>query len=88
MEHQTKIANYLDQKTTEIDQLINQKERLLTLYEEETAIINQAVTKGINPNVKLKDSGVDWLGGNSIALGSEENALFYKNKNRFKRYRK
>ena len=62
-QEQTKIANYLDQKTTEIDQLISQKESLLKLYEEEkTAIINQAVTKGINPKVKLKDSGVDWLG--------------------------
>ncbi|MCF6295018.1 MAG: restriction endonuclease subunit S [Flavobacteriaceae bacterium] len=60
---QTAIANYLDQKTTEIDQLISQKETLLNLYEKEkTAIINQAVTKGINPNVKLKDSGVEWLG--------------------------
>ncbi len=60
---QTAIANYLDRKTAEIDQLIVQKERLLSLYEEEkTAIINQAVTQGINPDVKLKDSGIDWLG--------------------------
>lgn len=60
---QTTIANYLDSKTDEIDQLITQKERLLELYEEEkTAIINQAVTKGINPDVKFKDSGIDWLG--------------------------
>ena len=59
---QTTIANYLDRKTAEIDELITQKERLLKLYEEEkTAIINQAVTKGINPDVKLKDSGIDWL---------------------------
>lgn len=60
---QTAIANYLDRKTAEIDELIAQKERLLELYEEEkTAIINQAVTKGIDPDVKLKDSGIDWLG--------------------------
>jgi len=60
---QTVIANYLERKTVEIDELIAQKERLLELYEEEKiAIINQAVTKGINPNVKLKDSGIDWLG--------------------------
>ena len=59
---QTTIANYLDRKTAEIDKLIAQKERLLELYEEEkTAIINQAVTQGINPDVKLKESGVDWL---------------------------
>ena len=60
---QTAIANYLDHKTAEIDQLISQKEDLLCLYEEEkTAIINQAVTQGINPDVTLKNSGIDWLG--------------------------
>lgn len=60
---QTAIANYLDRKTTEIDELIADKKRLLELYEEEkTAIINQAVTKGINPEVSMKDSGIEWLG--------------------------
>ena len=60
---QTAIANYLDRKTAEIDELIAQKEHLIELYEEEkTAIINQAITKGIDPNAKLKDSGIDWLG--------------------------
>lgn len=63
LKEQTTIANYLDRKTSEIDQLIAQKEKLLCLYEEEkNAIINQAVTQGINPDVKLKDSGIDWLG--------------------------
>lgn len=62
-EEQTAIANYLDQKTTEIDQLIADKEKLVELYEEEkTAVINQAVIKGINPDVKYKDSGIEWLG--------------------------
>lgn len=62
-EEQTAIANYLDRKTTEIDELIADKKCLLELYEEEkTAIINQAVTKGINPNVPMKDSGIEWLG--------------------------
>lgn len=60
---QTAIAAYLDRKTAEIDELIADKKRLLELYEEEkTAIINQAVTKGINPDVKMKDSGIEWLG--------------------------
>lgn len=60
---QTAIANYLDRKTAEIDELIADKKRLLELYEEEkTAIINEAVTKGINPDVPLKDSGIEWLG--------------------------
>lgn len=63
VEEQTTITNYLGRKTAEIDELISQKERLIELYEEEkAAIINQAVTKGIDPNAKLKDSGVDWLG--------------------------
>lgn len=62
-EEQTAIAAYLDRKTAEIDELIADKKRLLELYEEEkTAIINQAVTKGINPDVPLKDSGIEWLG--------------------------
>lgn len=63
LEEQTAIANFLDRKTAEIDALIAQKERLLELYEEEkTAIINHAVTKGLDPNAEFKDSGVEWLG--------------------------
>jgi type I restriction enzyme S subunit len=62
LDEQIAIANYLDKKTAEIDELIKQKEELLLLFEEEKeATINQAVTKGINPNVKLKDSGIEWL---------------------------
>ncbi len=62
-QEQTAIAKYLDQKIAEINELIEQKERLLELYDEEkNAIINQAVTKGVDPNVKMKDSGIDWLG--------------------------
>lgn len=62
-EEQTAIASYLDRKTAEIDELIADKKHLLELYEEEkTAIINQAVTKGINPDVPMKDSGIEWLG--------------------------
>jgi len=60
---QQSITTFLDQKTTEIDQLIINKKRLLEFYEEEkTAVINQAVTKGINLDVPLKDSGIEWLG--------------------------
>lgn len=63
IEEQTSIASYLDRKTAEIDALIADKKRLLELYEEEkTAVINQAVTKGIDPKVKMKNSGIDWLG--------------------------
>lgn len=60
---QTAIANFLDEKTAKIDSLIEKKKKLIELYKEEkTALINQAVTRGINPNVKLKPSGIDWLG--------------------------
>lgn len=63
LNEQTAIANYLDQKTTQIDDLISKKQRLIELlHEERTAMINQAVTKGLNPNVKMKDSGIEWLG--------------------------
>ena len=62
-EEQITIAKYLDKKTAEIDQLIADKEQLVALYQEEkTALIKQAVTKGINPDVKLKESGIEWLG--------------------------
>lgn len=62
-EEQTAIAHYLDRKTTQIDQLINQKQRFIVLLQEErTAVINQAVTKGLDPMVKMKDSGIEWLG--------------------------
>ena len=60
---QTSITNFLDLKTSEIDEIIADKKRLLVLYEEEkTAIINQAVTNGLDPNVPMKDSGIEWLG--------------------------
>ncbi|MGE4403723.1 MAG: restriction endonuclease subunit S [Desulfobulbus sp.] len=60
---QTAIASFLDRKTAEIDQLIANKEKLIALYEEEkAAIINRAVTKGLDLKLKTKPSGVDWLG--------------------------
>lgn len=63
LEEQTTIANYLDHKTQQIDELIAKKEQLITLLQEErTAMINKAVTKGLNPNVSMKDSGIEWLG--------------------------
>lgn len=59
----TDIVAFLDRKTAQIDQLIARKEKLTAFYEEEkTAIINRAVTKGLDPKVKTKPSGVDWLG--------------------------
>lgn len=60
---QTKIAQYLDHQTAIIDQVILQKEKLIELLKEKRqAVINEAVTKGLNPNAKMKDSGIEWLG--------------------------
>jgi type I restriction enzyme S subunit len=60
---QTAIATYLDRKTAEIDRIIANKQKLIALYEEEKqTIINQAVTRGVDKTVKLKPSGVEWLG--------------------------
>jgi type I restriction enzyme S subunit len=60
---QQQIAKYLDHKTAQIDKLISDKEKLIELLKEErTAVINHAVTKGINPDAKMKDSGIEWLG--------------------------
>jgi restriction endonuclease S subunit len=60
---QKAIANFLDQKTAEIDGLIADKEKLIELLQEKRqAIISEVVTKGFNPNVKMKDSGVEWIG--------------------------
>src|SRR5690606_12841829 len=62
-EGQDLIANYLDQKTEEIDTLIRKKQRSIELLREQrTALINRAVTKGLNPDVPMKDSGIEWLG--------------------------
>jgi len=60
---QTQIANFLDHQTAIIDDLIGQKEKLIALLKEKRqAIINEAVTKGLYPNAKMKDSGIEWLG--------------------------
>lgn len=60
---QTAIAKFLDDKTAKIDQAITiKKNQIELLKERKHSLINKAVTKGINPNVKLKPSGVDWIG--------------------------
>jgi type I restriction enzyme S subunit len=60
---QSKIVEFLDHQTAIIDQLIKQKEKLIRLLKEKRqAVINEAVTKGLNPKVKMKDSGIEWLG--------------------------
>ncbi|WP_434579218.1 restriction endonuclease subunit S [Thermoanaerobacterium thermosaccharolyticum] len=61
-QEQKSIVNFLDQKTAEIDGLIADKEKLIELLQEKRqAIISETVTKGLNPNVKMKDSGIEWI---------------------------
>lgn len=60
---QTAIANFLDEKCGKIDAAIAQKQKLIEFLKERLQIIIQnAVTKGLDPNVKMKDSGVEWIG--------------------------
>ena len=63
LQEQEQIVNYLDEKTTIIDKLISTKQRKVELLKEQrNTLINQIITKGLNPNVKMKDSGVEWIG--------------------------
>jgi type I restriction enzyme S subunit len=63
IEEQIAIANFLDDKTTKIDQAIAIKQKQIELLKErKQIIIQEAVTRGLNENVKLKDSGVEWIG--------------------------
>lgn len=58
-----KIANFLDHETAKIDNLIEKQQQLIELLKEKRqAVISHAVTKGLNPDVPMKDSGVEWLG--------------------------
>lgn len=60
---QDAIVSYLDTVTTQIDTAIFQQQKMIELLNErKQIIINNAVTKGLDPNVKMKDSGVDWIG--------------------------
>lgn len=62
-EEQIKIANFLDYETSKIDSLIEKQQQLIQLLKEKRqAVISHAVTKGLDPNVPMKDSGVEWLG--------------------------
>ena len=62
-EEQPQIATFLDRETARIDALIETKQRQIELLQEKrAALISHAVTKGLDPNVKMKDSGIEWLG--------------------------
>jgi len=63
LDEQTAIASFLDRETGKIDDLVNEQKRLIELLKEKRqAVISHAVTKGLDPNVKMKPSGVEWLG--------------------------
>ena len=63
IQEQQAIADYLDTATTKIDEAIAQQQKMIDLLNErKQIIINNAVTKGLNPDAPMKDSGVDWIG--------------------------
>lgn len=63
IDEQKSIANFLDHETAKIDTLIDKQQQLITLLKEKRqAVISHAVTKGLNPNAPMRDSGVEWLG--------------------------
>ncbi|MCG2835569.1 restriction endonuclease subunit S [Photobacterium sp. WH77] len=63
LEEQTQIANFLDHETAKIDTLLEKQQLLIKLLKEKRqAVISHAVTKGLNPDAPMKDSGVEWLG--------------------------
>ena len=63
IEEAEKISEFLDHETTKIDSLIEKQQKLIQLLKEKRqAVISHAVTKGLDPNVPMKDSGVEWLG--------------------------
>jgi len=63
VDEQTRIARFLDHETAKIDTLIHEQKRLIELLKEKRqAVISHAVTKGLDPDVPMKDSGVKWLG--------------------------
>ncbi|MFC2119046.1 restriction endonuclease subunit S [Bacteroidota bacterium] len=92
---QHQIVEFLDRKTSQINTLIEKKLRKIDLLKEyRTSLINHFVTKGLNPNVEMKDSGVEWIGeipkewnivslkylvGTKITDGPHETPEFYDN---------
>jgi type I restriction enzyme S subunit len=63
LEEQSAIVSFLDHETTKIDELITEQKRLIEILKEKRqAVISHAVTKGLNPDAKMKDSGIEWLG--------------------------
>lgn len=82
IEKQNTIVKFIEESISEIDKLIIEKEKLIKLLEEQRqALITQSITKGINPNVKLKDSGIDWLGEIPEHWNVERTKWLFKERN-------
>ena len=63
IEEQRLISRYLDKKTSQIDSLVEKIQKKIELLKEQrTSLINQYVTEGLDPNVEMKDSGIEWIG--------------------------
>ena len=80
MEDQRPITKYLDRKTKHIDTLIAKKERQIELLQEKrSALISHAVTKGLNPKARMKDSGIEWLGEIPVGWGTRKLKHLFEN---------
>jgi len=74
LDEQNAIASFLDKKTSQLNKLIEKNQKLIELLKEKrTALINHAVTKGLDPDAKMKDSGIEWIG--EIPEGWEVNKI-------------
>jgi type I restriction enzyme S subunit len=79
---QVTIASFLDRETAKIDELIAEQRRLIELLKEKRqAVISHAVTKGLDPNVRMKPSGVEWLGEVPEHWGVEQSRRLFKVRN-------
>ena len=70
LQEQQLISKYLDKKTKQVDSLVEKTQKKIELLKEQrTSLINQCVTKGLDPNVEMKDSGVEWIGEIPMSWG-------------------
>ncbi len=82
-QEQTQIARFLDHETARIDVLIEEQQRLIELLKEKRqAVISHAVTKGLDPTVPMKDSGVEWLGEVPAHWVIKKAGFLFEEKNR------
>lgn len=78
-ETQQKIVDFLDEKTANIDTLVTKKKKMIELLEEKrSSLITHAVTKGLDPHVKMKDSGVEWIGKIPVSWNIKKQKYLFK----------